>query len=160
MVLQHCNWRFQNGLGLLQAAMQQKRPAPKGCKPFALEEHLFLSLVEGHLDGDGLEEFLADLDVYLGAGLGVLGLDEGGADVLAGAGAGLPERTSPMSLLCETPSWQFPRIPFVATKEASDQALPSFFEACQNPRTTDPMPSDIWRRTYSTACRWSGIRQK
>ena len=42
-----------------------------------------LSFVEGHLDGDGLQEFLADLDVNLGAGLGVFGLDESGADVLA-----------------------------------------------------------------------------
>ena len=30
------------------------------------------SLVERHLDGDGLEEFLADLDVYLGVHLGVV----------------------------------------------------------------------------------------
>ena len=46
-----------------------------------------LTLVERHLDGDGLQEFLADLDVDLGAHLGVVGTDEGGADVLAGAGA-------------------------------------------------------------------------
>ena len=46
-----------------------------------------LSLVEGHLDGDGLEQFLADLDVDLGAALGILGLDKGGADILSGAGA-------------------------------------------------------------------------
>ena len=31
-----------------------------------------LTLVERHLDGDGLEEFLADFDVNLGAGLGIV----------------------------------------------------------------------------------------
>ena len=31
-----------------------------------------LALVEGHLDGDSFEEFLADFDVNLGAGLGIV----------------------------------------------------------------------------------------
>ena len=39
-------------------------------------------------------------------------------------------------------------------------ARPSFFAACQKPLTTVLMPLGMVRRTYSTACRWSGIRQK
>ena len=40
---------------------------------------------------------------------------------------------------------------FGTAEEAADHARPSFFDACQNPRTSALIPEGIVRLTYKTA---------
>ena len=67
-----------------------------------------------------------------------------------------------MSFCCLLPSLSSSRMSFGIIKESpvAVHARPSFLAACQKPLATEAMPFSIFRRTYSTACRWSGIRQK